>query len=166
MLEVTLRTPNAFEAIESMAKVDGAIVAAGTVIHSEQVSTCKSAGASFLVSPGYTDSLINSTLKEQMPLLPGAATASEMMALAEHGYHFLKFFPASINGGIPALKAYSSPLPQLRFCPTGGISESNVNDYLTLPNVTCVGGSWLVTQDDLDNKDWKNIRAKVKALKI
>ena len=157
ILEVTLRTPAALQAMEKMANVDGAIIAAGTVLNAQHVADCKSAGAECLVSPGYTAGLIAAATNADMPLLPGAATAAEMMFLSEQGFNFLKFFPAGINGGIAALKAFSSPLSQISFCPTGGVSAENLPDYLALSNVVCAGGSWLVTADDLKNKDWKNI---------
>lgn len=165
ILEVTLRTPAALNAIENMASVEGAIVAAGTVLTKQHIDDCKSAGAEFLVSPGYTQTLGQAAADADMPLLPGAATASEMMALSEKGFRFLKFYPAAINGGVAALKAFASPLPQLTFCPTGGVSAGNLEDYLALPNVACAGGSWLVTADDLKNRNWKGIEAKVALLK-
>ncbi|MGH1441408.1 MAG: bifunctional 4-hydroxy-2-oxoglutarate aldolase/2-dehydro-3-deoxy-phosphogluconate aldolase [Cellvibrionaceae bacterium] len=166
ILEVTLRTPAALNAMEAMAKVEGAIVAAGTVLNEQHVHECKSAGAEFLVSPGSTNNLIHSSAEADMPLLPGAATASEMMNLAEQGFHFLKFFPADINGGVAALKSFASPLSQLTFCPTGGVNTENLKDYLSLNNVSCAGGSWLVTKDDLKNKDWKGIAKKAKQLHL
>ncbi len=164
ILEVTLRTPNALRVIEAMAKVDGAIVAAGTVLNSSHVLDAKSAGAEFLVSPGYTPGLFKAAADASMPLLPGVATASEVMVLAEVGFSFLKFFPASINGGVPALKALGSPLPQVSFCPTGGVNTENMHDYLALNNVACVGGSWMVTQKDLQEKNWSSIRQKATSL--
>ncbi|EGG93016.1 4-Hydroxy-2-oxoglutarate aldolase [gamma proteobacterium IMCC1989] len=166
VLEVTLRTPNALQVIEAMAKVDGAIVAAGTVLNEKHISQCKSAGAQFLVSPGHTDALIQCAAIEDMPLLPGAVTASEIMRLSDTGFHLLKFFPAAISGGVNALKAFSAPLPHVQFCPTGGVSEQNMGDYLSLPNVPVVGGSWMVTQQDLHDKNWKMISAKAQAVNL
>jgi 2-dehydro-3-deoxyphosphogluconate aldolase/(4S)-4-hydroxy-2-oxoglutarate aldolase len=166
VLEVTLRTPNALQVIEAMAKVDGAIVAAGTVLNEKHISQCNSAGAQFLVSPGHTDALIQCAGTEDMPLLPGAVTASEIMRLSDAGFHLLKFFPAAISGGVNALKAFSAPLPHVQFCPTGGVSEQNMGDYLSLPNVPVVGGSWMVTQQDLHDKNWKMISAKAKAVAV
>ena len=166
VLEVTLRTPNALQVIEAMAKVDGAIVAAGTVLNEKHISQCKSAGAQFLVSPGHTDALIQCAGIEDMPLLPGAVTASEIMRLSDAGFHLLKFFPAAISGGVNALKAFSAPLPHVQFCPTGGVSEQNMGDYLSLPNVPVVGGSWMVTQQDLHDKNWKMISAKAQAVNL
>jgi 2-dehydro-3-deoxyphosphogluconate aldolase/(4S)-4-hydroxy-2-oxoglutarate aldolase len=164
ILEVTLRTPAALQAIEKMANVDGAIIAAGTVLNTQHVTDCKSAGAKCLVSPGYTASLIKAATNADMPLLPGAATAAEMMFLLEQGFSFLKFFPAEVNGGIAALKAFSSPLSQISFCPTGGVSAENLLAYLALSNVICVGGSWLVTTEDLKNKNWRNVEKKAKLI--
>jgi len=164
ILEVTLRTPAALNAMEKMAKVEGAIVAAGTVLNEQHVHECKSAGAEFLVSPGCTDHLVQSASEADMPLLPGAATASEMMNLSEKGFHFLKFFPAGINGGVAALRSFASPLPQLTFCPTGGVNTENLRHYLDLDNVSCAGGSWLVTKEDLNTKNWKGIAKKAALL--
>lgn len=160
VLEVTLRTANALAVMEAMARVDGAIVAAGTVFNKEQIAQCQLAGAQFLVSPGHTDELIESASDRGIPLLPGVATASEIMRVAEKGFELAKFFPAEVNGGVNALKAFASPFPHVRFCPTGGISTSNMSDYLALPNVSVVGGSWLVTPQDIKNKDWDSIAAK------
>jgi len=165
VLEVTLRTPNALRVIEKMASVEGAVIAAGTVLDASHVASAKSAGADFIVSPGYTEVLSMAAMRADLPLLPGAATASETMQMMELGFTLLKFFPAETNGGIPALKSLAGPLPQVSFCPTGGINTQNVDDYLALPNVACVGGSWLVTQQDLEQKDWKSIADKAQALK-
>lgn len=165
LFEVALRTPTALKVIENMAKVDGAIVAAGTVLTATQAQQCKSAGAEFIVSPGYTESLINASTHNDIPLLPAAATASEMMYLSEIGYRFLKFFPADINGGLAALKAFAAPLAHLSFCPTGGINPDNLKDYLNLANVVCAGGSWLVSQEDLNHKNWRSILQKIEKLR-
>ncbi|MGH1539091.1 MAG: bifunctional 4-hydroxy-2-oxoglutarate aldolase/2-dehydro-3-deoxy-phosphogluconate aldolase [Arenicella sp.] len=165
ILEVTLRTPNALRVIEEMAKVDGAIVAAGTVLNESHVQDAKSAGARFLVSPGYTASLFSTASQADMPLLPGVATASEVMSAADVGFSLVKFFPAQINGGVPALKALGGPLPEMRFCPTGGVNMTNMNEYLALKNVACVGGSWMVTDEDLLTRNWRNIADKANALK-
>ncbi|WP_397544795.1 bifunctional 4-hydroxy-2-oxoglutarate aldolase/2-dehydro-3-deoxy-phosphogluconate aldolase, partial [Roseovarius salis] len=118
-------------------------VGAGTLITAEDVRAARAAGAMFGVSPGATDALLNASEAEGLPLLPGAATASEVMRLAERGYDMLKFFPAEAAGGAAALKAFGGPLPGMAFCPTGGISPANAADYLRLDNVMCVGGSWL-----------------------
>ncbi|NIY99787.1 bifunctional 4-hydroxy-2-oxoglutarate aldolase/2-dehydro-3-deoxy-phosphogluconate aldolase, partial [Salipiger sp. HF18] len=134
-LEVTLRTPCALEAIAEMAKVEGGVVGAGTLLTPEDVAAAVDAGARFGVSPGATDRLLDACEEAGLPLLPGAATASEAMALLERGYTVQKFFPAEASGGAPALKAIGAPLPQISFCPTGGVSMKNVNDYLSLSNV-------------------------------
>ncbi len=143
-----------------MAAVDGAIVAAGTVLNATHVESARSAGAQFLVSPGYSESLESSAFNQDLPLLPGAATATEVMNLAAMGYELLKFFPAGINGGIPALKALSGPFPRVSFCPTGGVNTDNVNEYLSCSNVRFVGGSWVVTKEDINERNWQNVAKK------
>ena len=140
-LEVTLRTPAALDAIRAMAEAPGGSVGAGTLITPEDVKAAKAAGATFGVSPGATPDLLAACEDADLPLLPGAATASEAMALLARGYDMLKFFPAEASGGAPALKAIGAPLPQVSFCPTGGVSPENAHDYLKLPNVICAGGS-------------------------
>ena len=161
-LEVTLRTPVALDAIRAMADVPGGIVGAGTVLTKADVDAAKAAGATFAVSPGATPDLIAAAEAAQLPLLPGAVTASEVMSLLAQGYDMLKFFPAGTSGGAPALKAFSSPLPQARFCPTGGVSTANASEYLSLPNVVCVGGSWPVQGDLMKAGDWAAIEALAK----
>ncbi|NOE27341.1 bifunctional 4-hydroxy-2-oxoglutarate aldolase/2-dehydro-3-deoxy-phosphogluconate aldolase [Ruegeria sp. HKCCD6157] len=156
-LEVTLRTPAALDAIKVMSEVPGGVVGAGTLVTPEDVRAAKQAGALFGVSPGATDALIAACEAEDLPLLPGAATASEAMALLEKGYDMLKFFPAEASGGAPSLKAIGAPLPQISFCPTGGVSPSNARDYLSLPNVICAGGSWVAPKQLVDNGDWAGI---------
>ncbi|NOC93283.1 bifunctional 4-hydroxy-2-oxoglutarate aldolase/2-dehydro-3-deoxy-phosphogluconate aldolase [Ruegeria sp. HKCCD6604] len=156
-LEVTLRTPAALDAIKVMSEVPGGVVGAGTLVTPEDVRDAKQAGALFGVSPGATDALIAACEAEDLPLLPGAATASEAMALLEKGYDMLKFFPAEASGGAPALKAIGAPLPQISFCPTGGVSPSNASDYLSLPNVICAGGSWVAPKQLVENGDWAGI---------
>ena len=158
-LEVTLRTPCALEAIAEMAKVEGGIVGAGTLLTPADVHAAIDAGATFGVSPGATDRLLDACEEAGLPLLPGAATSSEAMRLYERGYTMLKFFPAEANGGAPALKAIGAPLPQLKFCPTGGVSMKNVGDYLTLSNVLCCGGSWVAPKDMVNAGDWAGIEA-------
>lgn len=158
-LEVTLRTPDALEAIREMAKVDGGVVGAGTLLTPEDVTAAKKAGALFGVSPGATDRLLDAAEAADLPMLPGAVTATESMRLLERGYTVQKFFPAEASGGAPALKALAGPLPQVRFCPTGSVSPSNVRDYLGLPNTICVGGSWVAPQSLIDNRDWRGIEA-------
>ena len=156
-LEVTLRTPAALDAIRAMSEVPGGVVGAGTLITPADVKAAKAAGAKFGVSPGATDSLIKACEDEGLPLLAGAATATEAMAMLEKGYDLLKFFPAEASGGAPALKAIGAPLPQIDFCPTGGVSLANANDYLSLPNVICAGGSWVAPADLVNAKDWAGI---------
>ncbi|MCA0847752.1 bifunctional 4-hydroxy-2-oxoglutarate aldolase/2-dehydro-3-deoxy-phosphogluconate aldolase [Salipiger thiooxidans] len=158
-LEVTLRTPCALEAIAEMAKVEGGVVGAGTLLTPEDVAAAVDAGARFGVSPGATDRLLDACEEAGLPLLPGAATASEAMALLERGYTVQKFFPAEASGGAPALKAIGAPLPQISFCPTGGVSMKNVNDYLSLTNVLCCGGSWVAPKDKMLSGDWAGIEA-------
>lgn len=156
-LEVTLRTPAALDVIAEMAKVDGGVVGAGTLITPQDVLNAKEAGATFGVSPGATDRLLDACEDADLPLLPGAATASEAMRLLERGYSMLKFFPAEASGGAPALKAIGSPIPQISFCPTGGVSMKNARDYLSLSNVICAGGSWVAPKDAVDQGDWDTI---------
>lgn len=165
ILEVTLRTPNALKVIEAMAKVDGSILAAGTVMNKANVLDAKSAGAEFLVSPGYTESLYQASSEADMPLLPGVATASEIMQLSEKGFSFLKFFPAGINGGVKALKSLGGPIQDVSFCPTGGVNADNMSDYLALNNVACVGGSWMVKQSDVSERNWSKIKQQSEAIK-
>ncbi|TMV07750.1 bifunctional 4-hydroxy-2-oxoglutarate aldolase/2-dehydro-3-deoxy-phosphogluconate aldolase [Ruegeria sediminis] len=161
-LEVTLRTPAALDAIRAMAKVPGGVVGAGTLVTPEDVRAAKAAGAQFGVSPGATDTLIAACEAEGLPLLPGAATASEAMRLLERGYDMLKFFPAEASGGASALGAIGAPLPQIRFCPTGGVSPSNAAQYLSLPNVVCAGGSWVAPKHMVQAGDWAGIEALAK----
>jgi 2-dehydro-3-deoxyphosphogluconate aldolase/(4S)-4-hydroxy-2-oxoglutarate aldolase len=162
-LEVTLRTPASLEAIRLMAKVSGGYVGAGTLVTPEDVRAAKAAGASFGVSPGATDELIAACEEEDLPLLPGAATATEAMRLLAHGYDMLKFFPAEASGGAPALKSIGAPLPQITFCPTGGVSPTNAATYLALDNVLCAGGSWVAPNDLVQAQKWDEIEALAKA---
>ncbi len=156
-LEVTLRTPAALDVIAVMSAVPGGVVGAGTLITPQDVREAKAAGAMFGVSPGATDALIEACLDEDLPLLPGAATASEAMQLLERGYTTQKFFPAEASGGAAALKAIGAPLPQIRFCPTGGVSLSNAKDYLGLSNVLCAGGSWVAPESLVSAQAWSEI---------
>lgn len=158
-LEVTLRTPAALDVIREMAKVDGGVVGAGTLLTPKDVEDAKAAGATFGVSPGATDLILDACEANDLPLLPGVATASEAMRLLERGYTIQKFFPAEANGGAKALKAIGAPIPQVKFCPTGGVSLSNANDYLSLSNTLCVGGSWVAPKNLVDAKDWAGITA-------
>lgn len=161
-LEVTLRTPAALDVIREMARVSGGVVGAGTLLTPADVQAAKDAGAQFGVSPGATDRLLDACEEADLPLLPGAATASEAMRLLERGYTMLKFFPAEASGGAPALKAIGAPIPQIAFCPTGGVSMKNANDYLSLPNVVCAGGSWVAPKDAVESGDWQRIEALAK----
>ncbi|WP_187392940.1 bifunctional 4-hydroxy-2-oxoglutarate aldolase/2-dehydro-3-deoxy-phosphogluconate aldolase [Maritimibacter fusiformis] len=158
-LEVTLRTPAALDVIAAMARVEGGVVGAGTLITPDDVRAAKAAGAQFGVSPGATDALLDACEAEDLPLLPGAATASEAMRLFERGYRVLKFFPAEAAGGAPFLKSLASPLPQIAFCPTGGVSPQNAATYLGLPNVLCAGGSWVAPKDMVMAENWSGIEA-------
>lgn len=157
VLEVTLRTDAALDVIREMAQVEGGVVGAGTLLTPQDVQNAVAAGARFGVSPGATDRLLDACEAADLPLLPGAATASEAMALLERGYTVQKFFPAEANGGAAALKAIGAPIPQVRFCPTGGVSLKNAPDYLGLPNVLCAGGSWVAPKDLVFKGDWKAI---------
>ncbi len=163
VLEVTLRTPAALEAIHAMATVPGGVVGAGTVLSGEDARAAKAAGAAFAVSPGATDALLTACESIGLPLLPGAATATEAMVLLERGYSTQKFFPAEASGGAQALKALGAPLPQIGFCPTGGITAKNAAAYLRLPNCLCVGGSWVAPQEALHAEDWPQVIRLAKA---
>jgi 2-dehydro-3-deoxyphosphogluconate aldolase/(4S)-4-hydroxy-2-oxoglutarate aldolase len=157
-IEVTLRTPVALEAIRAIAaEVEDATVGVGTVLSASDLRAAQEAGARFAVSPGVSPRLLDAADDCALPLLPGAATASEVMSLLERGYRHLKFFPAVPAGGHQLLGAWASPLPQIRFCPTGGINLTNAKDFLVLPNVLCVGGSWLTPADKLAAGDWSAI---------
>ncbi|MEU0244905.1 bifunctional 4-hydroxy-2-oxoglutarate aldolase/2-dehydro-3-deoxy-phosphogluconate aldolase [Streptomyces sp. NPDC006235] len=157
-IEVTLRTPAALEAIRRIAgQVPEAVVGAGTVITAEQVADTVAAGARFLVSPGWTDVLLEAMRGSGVPFLPGVSTTSEVVALLERGVREMKFFPAEAAGGTAYLKSLAGPLPQARFCPTGGIGPASAPDYLGLPNVACVGGSWMLPQDAVAARDWGRI---------
>ena len=159
-IEITLRTPVALEAIKAISDgVEGAIAGAGTVLTGLQLEQARDAGAEFAVSPGFTPDLLCAAGTSPLPLLPGSATASEAMRLLAEGYRFQKFFPAEAAGGAAYLKSLASPLPDIRFCPTGGITESNAPDYLKLANVACVGGSWVAPKDLVAQKNWPEIEA-------
>lgn len=157
-IEVTLRTPAGLPAIERIAaEVPGMVAGAGTVTEVGQAKQAADAGAQYLVTPGVTDRLLDDVEASGVPYLAGAGTVSEAMRLAERGVSAMKFFPAEAAGGVPFLKGIAGPLPKLRFCPTGGISIGNAPDYLALPNVGCVGGSWLTPKDLLAAGDWGKI---------
>ena len=159
VLEVTLRTPAALDAIRAMTKVKGSVIGAGTVLTASDVRAAKNAGAVFGVSPGATERLLSAAEAEDFPIIPGSATASEAMRLLERGYTVQKFFPAEASGGAAALKALAAPLPQIKFCPTGGINMDNVGDYLSLENTMCVGGSWVAPGDLVSGGRWNEIEA-------
>ena len=156
-LEVTLRTKAALDAIRAMAEVPGGVVGAGTLLTPADVKAAKAAGAKFGVSPGATERLLDACAAYDLPLLPGAATASEVMALLEKGYTVQKFFPAEQAGGAAYLKSLGAPIPQVSFCPTGGISLKNARDYLGLANILCVGGSWVAPKEAMLRGDWAAI---------
>jgi 2-dehydro-3-deoxyphosphogluconate aldolase/(4S)-4-hydroxy-2-oxoglutarate aldolase len=158
MLEVTLRTSQALACIEAIAKeVPEAIVGAGTVRNASDAKAAANAGAKFAVSPGYTPSVGQACRDVGLSLLPGVATGSEIMMAQEDGYTELKFFPAMQAGGSAMLKAWGGPFFDVRFCPTGGVTAQNASEFLSLPNVACVGGSWLVPAEALANGDWARI---------
>ena len=156
-LEITLRTAAAMEAIAAVSEVGGAMAGVGTLLTAAQIRDAKSAGATFGVSPGATHSLIEAAREYDLPLLPGAATATEAMRLLEQGFVFQKFFPAEAAGGAPALGSMAGPLPQITFCPTGGVTPENAKTYLALPNTRCVGGSWIAPKALIDAGDWDQI---------
>ena len=168
VLEITLRTPVALDAIRKIkAEVPGAIVGAGTIINTETLQQAIDAGAEFIVSPGVTDSLIDAAIASGVPILPGVITPSEVMKLLEKGITAMKFFPAEAAGGIPMLKSIGAPLPPVTFCPTGGVNPKNAPDYLALSNVACVGGSWMAPADLVDAGDWAEItRRAAEAAKL
>ena len=157
-VELTLRTPAALDAIEAIAThVPEVLVGAGTILSAEQAVRARDAGAQFLVSPGSTPALLESMADTGLPFLPGTSTVSEVLAVLEAGFTEMKFFPAEASGGAPWLKAVSSPVPAARFCPTGGITAASAASYLSLPNVGCVGGSWLTPADALAAGDWDRV---------
>ena len=159
-LEITLRTPIAAEAVKLMKEaVPEAYVGTGTVIDKATFNASVEAGADFMVSPGVNDELLALAKESDIPFLPGAATPSEVMKLASQGFKFLKFFPAEAAGGTAMLKSIGGPLPQVTFCPTGGISLETAPNYLALKNVICVGGTWMLDKQLIENKDWQAIEA-------
>ncbi|MDD2761404.1 MAG: bifunctional 4-hydroxy-2-oxoglutarate aldolase/2-dehydro-3-deoxy-phosphogluconate aldolase [Methylomonas sp.] len=158
VLEITLRTPVALECIRRIkAEVPNAIVGAGTIINTQTLDQALAAGAEFIVSPGITPSLLEASLSCGVPVLPGVVTPSEVMRLFEKGITAMKFFPAEAAGGIPMLKSIGGPLPQVTFCPTGGVNPKNAPEYLALSNVACVGGSWMAPADLVDAENWAEI---------
>ncbi len=166
VLEITLRTPAALESIRRIrAEVPDAIVGAGTIINIETLNKAIDAGAEFIVSPGTTDKMIDAALATGVPLLPGIANPSQAMNLLEKGITEMKFFPAEAAGGVPMLKSIGAPIPQISFCPTGGVSQKNVKEYYNLSNVACVGGSWMCAASLVDAEDWDEItRLSIEAI--
>ena len=164
VLEVTLRTEAGLESIRRIRDaVPDAVVGAGTVLSRSQLEEVAAAGGAFAVSPGATSSLLDAAADSPVPLLPGTATASEVMTVLERGYTYMKLFPAEPAGGVPLLSSLASPLPAARFCPTGGIDPEKAKRYLALPNVVCVGGSWLVPRDAVRQGDWTRITELARA---
>jgi len=160
VIEVTLRTPAALKAIENIASsVPEISVGAGTVMSIADLHAAASAGATFAISPGATPTLLAGGATGPLPYIPAVATASELMSGVVAGYRFFKFFPATAAGGIPMIKALGAPFPHVRFCPTGGITQETARSYLELPNVLCVGGSWLAPADALRSRDWSRIES-------
>jgi len=158
VLEVTLRTPAALDVIRIIAdELPEACIGAGTVTNREMLQRCQEAGAKFAISPGLTKDLLQAGNEGNIALIPGISSISEMMDGIDYGYDHLKFFPAEASGGVKAIQSIGGPFPDIRFCPTGGINLSNVSNYLALPNVACCGGSWLVTDEIIKNKDWSKI---------
>ncbi|NKF50692.1 bifunctional 4-hydroxy-2-oxoglutarate aldolase/2-dehydro-3-deoxy-phosphogluconate aldolase [Shewanella sp. WXL01] len=158
VLEVTLRTECALEAIAKIAKeVPEALVGAGTVLNEAQLNQAVEAGSQFIITPGATVDLLKAAKQGNVPLIPGVASISEVMVGMELGYTHFKFFPAEASGGVNALKSFGGPLSGIRFCPTGGISQSSYKDYLALKNVDCIGGSWIAPTDAVADKDWDRI---------
>ncbi|MFI1655575.1 bifunctional 4-hydroxy-2-oxoglutarate aldolase/2-dehydro-3-deoxy-phosphogluconate aldolase [Streptomyces sp. NPDC020472] len=160
LIEVTLRTPAALDAVRAIAaEVPEAVVGAGTVVSAAGVADAVGAGARFLVSPGWTERLLGAMRDSGVPFLPGVSTASEVVALIERGVEDMKFFPAEAAGGVPYLKSLAGPLPRARFCPTGGISPGSAPAYLALPNVGCVGGTWMLPPAALAARDWGRVES-------
>ncbi len=162
-IEITLRTSAALNAIEQLAKhLPEIYVGAGTILTKENATQAKNSGAKFCVSPGTTSSIIDACNECNISLLPGASTVSEMLTLSEAGFSEIKFFPASAAGGIPFIKSLLSPLPNLKFCPTGGISYETASEWLSLVNVSCVGGSWIAPTKDINDQNFSEITARAK----
>lgn len=162
-IEITLRTSAALNAIEQLAKhLPEIYVGAGTILNKENATKAKNSGAKFCVSPGTTSSIIDACKESDIPLLPGASTVSEMLTLSEAGFSEIKFFPASAAGGIQFIKSLASPLPKLKFCPTGGISLDTASEWLSLVNVSCVGGSWIAPAKDINKQNFTEITARAK----
>lgn len=158
VLEVTLRTSCALDAIQLLSKrFPDVFIGAGTVINEKTYLQAIEAGSQFVITPGLTTSLLQQSKEHHIPLIPGVSNISNILLAMEYEYQYFKFFPAEINGGVKALKAFEGPLETVRFCPTGGINEINYMDYLSLNNVECVGGSWICSSDDIKAKNWEKI---------
>ncbi|WP_085297418.1 bifunctional 4-hydroxy-2-oxoglutarate aldolase/2-dehydro-3-deoxy-phosphogluconate aldolase [Cognaticolwellia mytili] len=158
VLEVTLRTPAALDVISTIAKhLPEAVVGAGTVTNRELLQRSADAGAKFAISPGLTKDLLQAGKEGNTALIPGISSISELMDGIDFGYDHLKFFPAEASGGVKAIQSISGPFPDIKFCPTGGINLNNVRDYLALPNVACCGGSWLVSDEIVQNGNWQEV---------
>jgi 2-dehydro-3-deoxyphosphogluconate aldolase/(4S)-4-hydroxy-2-oxoglutarate aldolase len=149
-LEVTLRTPAALDVIRAMSEIPGAVVGAGTVLNARDLDAAQAAGARFIVSPGFTQAVAGAAIAADIPLLPGIATAGDIMRGLDAGLTHFKFFPAVASGGIPALRALVAPFGKVRFCPTGGVTQASMYDWLAIPGVACVGGSWIVANGPVD----------------
>ena len=157
VLEVTLRTPVAWQVIEAMQSVPGAVIGVGTVTRMEHIQQAQQAGVEFIVMPGCTQPLLAATQASGIATLPGVMTPSDIMTAQAQGYSHVKFFPAEVAGGVATLRAFSGPFSDVQFCPTGGISAANMTDYLTLPNVLCVGGSWVAPNDLIIQGRWDEV---------
>ncbi len=158
-LEITMRTNNALEALTQIKQhFPHMHVGAGTVLNAEHLQSAHNAGADFLVSPGFTAELLSAAIQKSVNLLPGASTPAEAMQLLDMGFLYQKFFPAEAAGGVAMLKAIAGPMPHIKFCPTGGISQTSAKDYLALNNVVCVGGSWMLNSSDIKNENWQKIK--------
>lgn len=157
VLEVTLRTPQALDAMKAMSAVEGAIVGVGTALDGDDLKRAQDHGATFAVSPGFTQALGKAANNINMPLLPGIMTPADIMRARDEGFNELKFFPASQAGGPSLLKGFAGPFIDVAFCPTGGINAANANEYLSLPSVLCVGGSWVAPKNLVDSGDWAGI---------
>lgn len=164
LLEITLRTPAAADAAAAIIRdVPDAIVGIGTVLTPKDLERALALGARYALSPGATPDLLDAASRSEMPFIPGIATASELMGALTRGFQTVKFFPAVAAGGIPALKALAGPFPQARFCPTGGVDEKNLRDWLALPNVVAIGGSWICPASDIRAQAWGDITAKAQS---
>ncbi|WP_275097823.1 bifunctional 4-hydroxy-2-oxoglutarate aldolase/2-dehydro-3-deoxy-phosphogluconate aldolase [Sedimenticola hydrogenitrophicus] len=167
VLEITLRTPASREAIQEILNgVPQAVIGAGTVLDADQLNEMAELGVRFAVSPGHTPALLDAARETGLPFLPGAQTLAEILFVREHGFYFQKFFPAGLNGGTAMLKSISTVVQDVNFCPTGGVSPDNAHAYLSLPNVACVGGSWIAPRDLIMAGRWDEIFSLAKAARL